>query len=115
MEAINEKINRYRQIIKQILAERAAVPYLEQGIRDQVLCDEKQDRYIVISEGWQGTRRIHNVVIDLEIISGKVWVQADNTDVAVARELAEQGIPKSDIVLGFRRPEVRAETEYAAA
>jgi len=115
MEAVNEKVSHYRQIIEEVLTKRATIPYLEEGIRDRVLFDEKNDRYAVISEGWHQAERIHNVVIDVEIIHGKVWIQADNTDVAVARELEAGGIPKSDIVLGFRPPEVRAYTEYAAA
>jgi hypothetical protein len=115
METMKEKLGRYRQIIKEVLTKRAAVPYLEAGIRDRTLFDEESDSYAVISEGWQGTERIHDVVLDLEIRQGKVWIQADNTDVAVARELEERGIPKSDIVLGFRSPDVRPYTEYAVA
>ncbi len=115
METVTEKIRRYRQIIRKILTERAAIPYLEDGIRDQTVFDEANDRYLVLSDGWSRNERVHNVILDLEILNGKIWVQADNTDVAIARELAEHGIPKSDIVLGFRPPSVRAETEFAAA
>lgn len=93
----------------------ASIPNLEQGIRDRTIFDEKNNRYAVISEGWDRGERIHHVVADLEIINGKVWIQADNTDIVIARELESQGIPKSDIVLGFRPAAVRAESEYAAA
>jgi hypothetical protein len=56
-----------------------------------------------------------HITVSLEIINGKVWIQADNTDAVFARKLEEEGIPKSDIVLGFRSPEMRPYTEYAAA
>jgi len=115
METLNEKVGRYRQIVKEVLAKRAAIPYPDKTIRDRTLFDEQSDSYAVISEGWRGVERIHYIVIHLEIINGKVWIQADNTDVAVARELEERGIPKSDIVLGFRSPDVRPYTEYAVA
>jgi hypothetical protein len=115
METINEKIGCYRQIVKEVLSKRAAIPYLDEAIRDRTLFDEQSDSYAVISEGWLNSERIHDIVLHLEIINGKVWIQADNTDVAVARELEEHGIPKSDIVLGFRAPDVRPYTEYAAA
>jgi hypothetical protein len=69
----------------------------------------------VFSEGWDRDEGVNAIVADIEIINGKVWIQADNTDVAIARKLEAQGIPKSDIVLGFRPPYIRAETEYAAA
>jgi len=115
METVNEKSIRYGRIVEEILADLAAVPYLESGIRDRTLFDEPNQRYAVISEGWDGNERVHDIVADLEIINGKVWIQADNTDIVIARKLEARGIPKSDIVLGFRPPSVRAETEYAAA
>ena len=115
METVVEKVLRYRQIIEDLLTRRSAVPYLEKGIRDRLFFDEKNDRYALVVEGWSREERVHNVIIDLEINNGKIWIQADNTDVSVARELESNGVPKSDIVLGFRSPSVRAETEYAVA
>lgn len=115
MEAVTNKTNDYRQTIKTLLTELAAIPHLEEGIEDRLLFDEANDSYAIISEGWNGEERIHNIVIHLEIINGKVWIQADNTDVVIARELESQGIPKSDIVLGFRSPSVRPLTQYAVA
>jgi hypothetical protein len=115
METVNEKSIRYGRIVEEILTELASVPYLEQGVRDRTLFDEQNQRYAVISEGWDRDERVNDIVADIEIINGKVWIQADNTDVAIARKLEAQGIPKSDIVLGFRPPYIRAETEYAAA
>jgi XisI protein len=40
-------------------------------------------------------------------------VQADNVDIAVARELGAKGVPKSDIVRGFRCPSVRTEAIHS--
>jgi len=115
MENVTVKINRYRQIITDLLTRLAAVPNIEQGIQDRVVFDRDNDSYAVIAEGWDGEERVHNIVAHLEIINGKVWIQADNTDIVIARELETNGIPKSDIVLGFRSPSVRALSEYAAA
>ena len=53
------------------------------------------------------SRRIHGPVVNLEIIDGKVWLQADITDLRIAERLEETGIPQSDIVLGFQLPHVR--------
>lgn len=115
METVNEKTLQYRQIIEELLTRRSAIPYLEKGIKDRLFFDEKHDCYALITEGWSREERVHNIIIDLEIINGKIWIQADNTDVSVARELESKGVPKSDIVLGFRSPSVRADTEYAVA
>jgi hypothetical protein len=43
------------------------------------------------------------------------WIEKDNTEDGVAPELVEAGIPKSQIVLAFRPPEVRKHTDYAVA
>ena len=115
METADEKIARYRQIIQEILTRLAAIPNLEEGIEDHTLFDKDKDSYAVIAEGWDGEERIHHIIAHLEILNGKIWIQADNTDLVIARELESQGVPKSDIVLGFRPPEVRSESEYAVA
>lgn len=54
-------------------------------------------------------------MIHIEIIDGKVWIQRDWTEEVVAGELVEAGIPKIDIVLGFKPPEIRPYTEFAVA
>jgi hypothetical protein len=76
METVNEKLNRYRQIIKEVLRRRAALPYPDPDIRDRTLFDEQSDSYAVIAEGWLKAERIHNIVVHLEIINGKGWIQA---------------------------------------
>lgn len=68
MEKIDGKLTRYRRIIEELLTRWASIPNLEQGIRDRTVFDERNDRYAVISEGWDQGERIHHVVADLEII-----------------------------------------------
>jgi hypothetical protein len=51
----------------------------------------------------------------VDIINGKIWIQRDGTEYGVARELVDAGVPKSQIVLGFRPPEIRPYTEFAVA
>lgn len=115
METLNEKLDKYRQAIQQILARLAAIPLIGTDAQDRVLFDRERDSYALIAEGWDGEKRVHHFVVHLEIINGKVWIQVDNTDVVIARELEAYGIPKSDIVLGFRAPSVRPLTDYAVA
>ena len=115
METVTQKTEKYRQIIQDYLTRFAAIPNLESNVRDRVLFDPQHDSYALIAEGWEGEDRVHFIIVHLEIINDKIWIQADNTDVAIARELEAAGVPKSDIVLGFRAPSVRPFTEYAAA
>jgi hypothetical protein len=115
MDSVTDKLDHYRQIIERILTEVAQTPSSSPDVQDKTFFDRQADRYAVISEGWNDDRRIHHILIHLEIINGKVWVQADRTDLDIARELERAGIPKSDIVLGFHPADVRPFTEYAPA
>ncbi|MDX2282262.1 MAG: element excision factor XisI family protein [Saprospiraceae bacterium] len=55
------------------------------------------------------------VIFHFDIKDGKVWLQENRTDVLIAQELSDKGIPKKDIVLGLQYPELRADTGYAVA
>ena len=115
MDPMNEKLERYRAIIENILLEIAQLSAKEEEVKDRTLFDRRSDSYAIIAEGWEKEDRIHDIVIHLEIINGKVWIQADNTDLVVARQLQKAGIPKSDVVLGFHPPRIRPHTDYAVA
>ena len=115
MDFMNEKLGRYRSSIERILAEIAQTAGPDEVVKDRTLFDRHSDSYAIIAEGWEKDERVHDIVVHLEIIDGKVWIQADNTDLVVARELEKAGIPKSDIVLGFHPPRLRPHTDYAVA
>jgi len=42
-----------------------------------------------------------------------MWIQSDGTEVGVANELVEAGVPQPDIVLAFKSPFKRQFTDYA--
>jgi len=51
----------------------------------------------------------------VDIVNGKLWIRCDNTEDGIATELVAAGVPKGDIVLGFKSEEMRRHTEFAAA
>ncbi len=65
--------------------------------------------------GWRGERRVFGCVIHIEIREEKIWIQRDGTEVGIANELIAAGVPKSDIVLGYRSPYMRKFTELAGS
>ena len=77
--------------------------------------DREHDRYLLVNVGWDEGKRVHGSLVHIDIIDGKVWIQRDGTEEGVAQELVRAGIPKERIVLGFRPPELRPHTGYAAA
>jgi XisI protein len=108
-------VEQYREIVRRVLTELASIPYSHGQMKSDPVFDRESDRYLVVTEGWDGKRRMHGVVAHIDIINGKIWVQGDNTNIGIVRELEEAGVPKQDIVLGFRHPDVRPLTEYAVA
>ncbi|MCU0541161.1 MAG: XisI protein [Oscillatoriaceae cyanobacterium Prado104] len=81
----------------------------------QLIFDTERDRYQVLNIGWQDLSRVFGCIIYVEIKDGKIWIERDGTEIGVANELVELGVPKQDIVLGFKAPYKRKFTEFAAS
>lgn len=110
-----DKLDRYREIVRQIITERASYKLSRGEVKTEAVIDPVNDHYAVIHVGWDGQRRIHGCPIHIDIIDGKVWIQHDGTNMPIADELLEAGIPQADIVLGFHPADVRPLTGFAAA
>ncbi|MDZ7361280.1 MAG: XisI protein [candidate division KSB1 bacterium] len=108
------QLEKYRTHIKRILNEYAKYKPSHGEIETEAIFDVEKDHYEVVHVGWHNKKRIHGSVIHIDIKDGKVWIQHDGTSDGIADELVEAGIPKEDIVLGFRYPKFRKYTEYAA-
>lgn len=110
-----DSIEGYRQIIRQVLGEYTSIPYAYGNLECKAFFDKDSDSYLLITSGWDGARRIHEVLAHIDIIDGKVWIQRDGTETGIAYELEKSGIPRQQIVLGFHPPDVRQYTDYAVA
>jgi len=105
----------YRQIIEDVLTKYASVPYAYGDISTKTVFDRINDHYMLVNVGWHGERRVHGSLVHIDLIDDKVWIQRDGTEDGIANDLVEAGIPKDRIVLGFRAPELRKYTGFAAA
>lgn len=110
-----DRLENYRQIIRNVLSEYLKLQYANGEIQNEAVFDRENDRYMIVSVGWQGVKRVHGALVHIDIINDKVWIQRDGTEHGIARELVAAGIPKDHIVLGFHTADVRPHTEYAAA
>ena len=110
-----DRIENYRNIIEKVLTEYAEIPYAYGEVKSETIFDRRNDRYLLLTIGWKNRRRIHGVLVHIDIIDGKIWIQRDGTEDGIAEDLERAGVPKSDIVLGFHEPEIRKFTEYAVA
>ena len=108
-------LSNYREIIKRALSNYINIQYARGDIYNESIFDDENSRYLVMSVGWDGIRRIHGCLIHVDIIDNKVWIQRDGTEHGIATEFVSLGIPPAYIVLGFHSPDVRQHTEFAAA
>lgn len=110
-----ERVEQYRQSICQILTSHVTFEIGSSGIESQLVFDKEHDHYQLLEIGWEGLKRIYNCIIHLDIKDGKIWIQRNMTDVDIARELVEIGVPKEDIILGLHPPYKRPYTGYGVA
>lgn len=102
-----DRLDDYRRQIEEILNKHASIPYANVDLQSETVFDRSNDRYLLLTVGWDGDRRVYYVLVHVEIVNGKVWIQHDGTEDGVATELVAAGIRKEHIVLGFHEPEVR--------
>lgn len=101
------KVDRYRQEIIQFLLKQTSGQGSLDGIESQPIFDVQRDRYLILSQGWQGQKRVYWVLMHLELREGKVWIQQNQTEMDIVAELLALGILQEDIVLGIIPPEYR--------
>ncbi|WNZ25193.1 XisI protein [Leptolyngbya sp. NK1-12] len=108
-----EKVERYRQIIQELLQEYSEIRASNEEVEAEAIFDTVRDHYQVVHVGWANKRRVYGCVLHLDIKDGKIWIQHDGTEGGIANELVAKGVPKADIVLRFHSPFKRQFTEFA--
>ncbi len=103
----------YQQIIIDLLNENLHNQNNEDEVKSQLVIDTTNHHYQLLFTGWQGEKRIYGCPIHIDLKDGKIWIQQDFTEAGIAQRLLEKGVPKSDIVLGFRSPFMRQLSEFA--
>ncbi len=118
MESIKEKAFKHERIL---------IAYLEQSANErntslgspadcEVIADTKHHHYQLNSIGWHNRKYYFSVLMHFSIKpDGKIWIQQNNTEILVGKDLEEKGVAKSDIVVGFRPEYLRPATGYAVA
>ncbi len=107
------KLDEYRNKIKQILSEYSQYKPSYGEVEVEEIFDAERDHYQIMSVGWNNQNRIYGVMMHLDIKNEKIWIQQNSTEVDIASELIEIGVPKHDIVIGFHTPKMRQLTGFA--
>ena len=110
-----DRVANYREIIKRVIKEYAALKPSYGEIEVETIFDESHDHYELIYSGWNSRRRVHGAVIHVDIRDGKIWIQHDGTGDGIANELLAAGVPHKKIVLAFHHPHKRKHTLFAVS
>lgn len=109
-------LDQHCQALYQILQNYCEILNRQQdGSTSKVIVSDGHTRYLLITEGWSGKKRIHALIFDAEIRNDKIWLHHDGLDHGITNELIAAGVPKEHIVLAFHPPHVREHTGYAIA
>ncbi|MGD1712560.1 XisI protein [Dapis sp. BLCC M172] len=110
-----EKLTKYRNYVKNIITEYSQYKPSYGDIEVQVVFDEERDHYQLLNVGWHENRRVRGCVLQIDIKDEKIWIQHDGTEIGIANELLDLGVPKSDIILAFHAPYKRKYTGFAVS
>lgn len=109
-----DKINQYQEAVCNILANYANIKKtITPNVKSHLIIDKENYHYQLLSIGWHNNRYIYTTAFHFTIENGKIWILQNNTEAMIADELCEQGIPKSDIILGFIAEKSRHFTGFA--
>jgi len=107
------RVDEYRTYVRKLIEQYGSYRLPQKQIERQIIFDDKNDHYLLFSTGWIGDERIHGCTIHIDIKDGKIWIQDNRTEIDIANDLVELGVPKEDIVLGFHAPYKRPYTGFA--
>ncbi|MBD2653638.1 XisI protein [Synechocystis sp. FACHB-383] len=110
-----DKLVLYRQSIQQLLSGYVGDEKQNTYYECQLIFDEKNDHYLWLDLGWNGSQRIYFTIIHFDIKDGKIWLQHNATDLNPAEDLVAMGVERQNIVLGLQAPHKRPYTDYGVA
>lgn len=108
-----EKLLNYQQQITQLLTQLGTQLPSTTEVETQYIFDTQRNHYQLFQVGWEENEWIHGCIVHIDLKNDKIWIQHNGTELKLADELVNLGIPKQDIVLGFQAPYKRKYTGFA--
>lgn len=104
-----------RDAIEQFLRYQASLSRPEDDFQSIAVIDRNGDNYLLMSAGWSDGKRVHGCVVHVDVVGDQFWIEKDGTEEGIAAVLLQAGIPKSQIVPAWRRPDIRNHPEFRSA
>lgn len=108
-----EKLEKYSAIIEEYLRGMVHEGIL-QGVEEHLIVDKTGGYFQLMRTGWAESHFRIGITIHIQLKKdGKVWILSNWTEEDVHADLANLGISKSDIVLGYLPDYARKLAGYA--
>lgn len=74
-----DKLENYRQIIKQVLQGYVELDkrQTKTGVESLLVADEQNDNYFWLNWGWTDKRRVKTIQVFVRIRDGRFWIEED--------------------------------------
>ena|SRR5688572_21141195 len=109
------KLEKYRHHVKELLEQYGRYKPSYGEVEVELIFDTENDHYQLMTVGWNKQQRIHGCIVHIDIKRDKLWIQHDGTEIGLANELVELGVPKEDSVLAFHAPYNRQYAGFAVS
>jgi XisH protein/XisI protein len=77
-------VNSYADIVERVLDSYTRIPYAHGDLICETIFDRPRGRFILVTLGWDDDERVHHSLAHIDILDGKLWIQADNTEHGLA-------------------------------
>jgi hypothetical protein len=110
-----DRAREYAAIIRRVIEHYAQFKPAYGDIEIELVLVDSIGHYAMIYKGWDGCERVHEIMIHVDLVGDKVWIEYDGIEHGIADDFVEAGIPREQIVLAFHSPGVREHTGFAVA
>jgi hypothetical protein len=73
------------------------------------VCDPTSGQFLLVAVGWEGRRRVDNILFHAQLIDGHVIIETDLTEEGLKQKLIEAGIREEDFLSDRERDRLEAE------
>ena len=98
----------YADILTKVLREEERFQPSFVPVKIVPVCDAISGQFLLIAVGWEGRRRVDNVLFHAQLIDSQVIIETDNIEEGLKPLLLEAGIPAEAFLSDYNN---RAELE----
>jgi hypothetical protein len=111
-----EKLEKYGLAAVNVLKDYVSEKVIN-NVEEHLITDFQHGHFQVLRTGWIAESDFKmGIILHFQLKSdGKIWILANYTEDDVAQALVDEGVLKSDIVLGFQPSYIRPYSGYAVA